>query len=250
LENRTFQCRALIRIDAWHVLQLPLLPQLCYPEAAMMTRDELRKALHNRLEACDAVLAMWEAGSVAFDRADERSDLDIGVLAGADSLKTVWQAVDRAPDDVGGFSIRWENPVHIFKGMTQRIYRPKRGRRWLDLDIGIFQDTAEDLYLQPQRHGRATILFDRSEGTRTANARSSTARIRSGSCRESEWLAPDWLVSGATTHTSSESSAAIWRSACRPGESIPSSLVRRMRIEELYRAKLTPLQWEGVGSSE
>jgi hypothetical protein len=65
---------------------------------------------------------------------------------------------------------------------------------------------------------------------RTANARSSTWRMRSGSCSDSEWLAPDWLVSGATTHTSWLNSPAIWRSACRPAVSMPSSLVRRIRM--------------------
>ena len=70
---------------------------------------------------------------------------------------------------------------------------------------------------------------------RTAKARSSTLRMRSGSCSESEWLAPDWLVSGATTHTSWESCSAISRSACRPGESMPSSLVRRMRMGQCTR---------------
>jgi len=138
-----------------------------------MDRPELRAALRDQLVACDDVLAMWEAGSAAFGRADERSDLDIGLLVrtGAESVERAWQAVERGLDDVGGFSLRWENPVHIFKGMVQRVYRPTRARRWLDLDVGIFQESAEDLYLQPQRHGRATILFDRSEGQRTANVR-------------------------------------------------------------------------------
>src|SRR5438477_13075402 len=126
-----------------------------------MDRQALRAALHDRLLKSDAVLAMWEAGSAAFDRADERSDLDIGLLVrtGAESIERAWQAVERGLDDVGGYSIRWENPVHIFKGMVQRVYRPTRARRWLDLDVGIFQESAEDLYLQPQRHGRAIILF-------------------------------------------------------------------------------------------
>src|SRR5688572_2088734 len=136
----------------------------------MLDRLELRNALHDRLVRCDDVLAMWEAGSAAFDRADERSDLDIGLLVREDSLGRVWEAVERGLEDAGGFSIRWENPVHIFKGMTQRVYRPTRARRWLDLDIGIFEESADDLYLQPQRHGRATILFDRSDGQRTSQA--------------------------------------------------------------------------------
>ena len=66
---------------------------------------------------------------------------------------------------------------------------------------------------------------------RTAKARSSMLRMRKGSCSDSEWLAPDWLVSGATTQTSSvRAGRPISRSACRPGESMPSSLVMRMRM--------------------
>jgi hypothetical protein len=137
----------------------------------MLDRLELRNALHDRLVACDDVLAMWEAGSAAFDRADERSDLDIGLLVRDGSASRVWEVVERGLEDAGAFSIRWENPVHIFKGMTQRVYRPTGARRWLDLDIGIFPESVEDLYLQPQRHGRATILFDRSEGKRTSQSK-------------------------------------------------------------------------------
>jgi hypothetical protein len=136
-----------------------------------MTRDELRAALHARLVQCTEVLAMWEAGSAAFDRADERSDLDLGVLARTGSIASVWETVEAALNDVGGFTIRWENPVHIFKGMTQRVYRPARAPRWLDLDIGIFDESADDLYLQPQRHGHATILFDRTETQRASQSK-------------------------------------------------------------------------------
>jgi hypothetical protein len=135
-----------------------------------MTRDELRAAIHTRLHECDAALAAWEAGSAAFGRADAYSDLDLGVLARTGTVDAVWQAVERGLEDVGGFSIRWQNPAHIFKGMTQRVYRPARGDRWPDLDVGVFQEDAEDLYLQPQRHGHATILFDRTPTQRTAGA--------------------------------------------------------------------------------
>ena len=118
-------------------------------------------------------MTCWQCGKRGPRRsvADDRSDLDIGVLARAGSIERVWKEIELELNDVGGFSIRWENPVHIFKGMTHCVYRPARADRWLDLDIGVFQDGTEDLYLQPQRHGRATILFDRSEGQRTADVR-------------------------------------------------------------------------------
>src|ERR1700738_2070620 len=64
----------------------------------------------------------------------------------------------------------------------------------------------------------------------TAKRRASTSRRRSGRLSESEWDTPDWSVSGATTHTSSESTRAIFSSTSRPGAKMPSSLVNRMRI--------------------
>jgi hypothetical protein len=127
-----------------------------------MDRLQLRAALREELEKHDAVLAMWEAGSHAFERADEYSDLDIGLLVREGALADAWAAVDRALERIGGFDLRWENPVHIFKGMTQRVYRLRDASPWLHLDIGVFQEPVDDLYLQTQRHGRAEVIFDRT----------------------------------------------------------------------------------------
>src|SRR5688500_18417596 len=127
-----------------------------------MTRLELRAALHDELVKHDNVLAMWEAGSHAFARADQYSDLDIGLLVREGTLEQAWAAVDRALERVGGFHLRWQLPGHIFKGMTQRVYQLRATAPWLALDIGIFQKSAEDLYLDEPRHGRAEVLFDRT----------------------------------------------------------------------------------------
>ena len=56
-----------------------------------------------------------------------------------------------------------------------------------------------------------------------------TSRMRIGRDSDSEWPAPLWLTSGATTQTSLESWVAISISASRPGAWMPSSLVTRMR---------------------
>ena len=51
----------------------------------------------------------------------------------------------------------------------------------------------------------------------TAKCRSPISRRRSGSLSESECETPDWSLSGATIHTSSESARAIFSQASRPG---------------------------------
>src|SRR6185437_11451828 len=56
-----------------------------------------------------------------------------------------------------------------------------------------------------------------------------TSRARIGLTIDSEWPAPLWLNSGATTQTSLDRCAAISISASSPGAWMPSSLVTRMR---------------------
>ena len=127
-----------------------------------MTRINVRDSLEQHLRRCDSVIAMWEAGSTAFGREDEYSDLDIGVLSREGSNPEVWQAVDEAFKELGGVGLRWNEPNPLFAGMDKRVFRPRRANRWLQVDIGMFPEDAGELYNQPERHGRIVVLFDRA----------------------------------------------------------------------------------------
>jgi hypothetical protein len=106
---------------------------------------------------------MWEAGSTGFHRADDYSDLDIGILSRAGSNEKVWAIVDQAFDDLGGLALRWSEPNPLFEGMDKRVFRPLKATRWLQVDIGMFPESASELYNQPERHGTISVIFDRSE---------------------------------------------------------------------------------------
>jgi len=126
-----------------------------------MTRIDVRNSLEQRLRECDSVLAMWEAGSAAFHRSDEYSDLDIGVLTRTGRNDEVWNVVDKAFEDLGGLALRWSEPNPQFSGMDKRIFRPLKAARWLQVDVGLFPDTAAELYNEPERHGAIVVIFDR-----------------------------------------------------------------------------------------
>jgi hypothetical protein len=128
----------------------------------LVTRERLRAALERETSACPEVLAMWEAGSAAFARNDELSDLDIGFLVRTGTHAAAWAAVDRAVDACGGASLRWNEPNPLWAGMDKRTIRLRRANRWLQLDIGIFEETATELYNEPERHGTAHVCFDRT----------------------------------------------------------------------------------------
>src|SRR5688500_20157721 len=98
---------------------------------------------------------MWESGSHAFARADEYSDLDVGLLVREGTLDAAWAAIDRGLQRVGGFDLRWQLPGHTFKGITPRVSPPRRGGRWLALALRLSQETAEDLDLYEPPHALA-----------------------------------------------------------------------------------------------
>lgn len=125
-----------------------------------MTRQDVRDRLQTYLARCPSVLAVWEAGSAAFDRDDEYSDLDVGVLATVGSNNEVWDVVGWAFDELGGLAFRWNEPNPIFSGVDKRIFRPRGAREWFQVDIGIYPETATELYNQPTRHGQVRVLFD------------------------------------------------------------------------------------------
>jgi hypothetical protein len=127
-----------------------------------MNRDLVRDRLEAQLAACPQVLAAWEAGSAAFDRVDPLSDLDIGVLAKAGANEAVWTAVGRVFEELGGISFLWSEPNPVFAGVDKRIYRPKGAPEFFQVDIGIFPETATELFNQAERHGRVRVLFDRA----------------------------------------------------------------------------------------
>ncbi len=97
--------------------------------------------------------------------------------------------------------------------------------------VGATIDTAEDEIRQAVGHD---VVVHRSSPSRRPAAHgiglvADLAHTQRLVQRQRVALA-DWLASGATTVMSSESLAAICRSACRPGASMPSLLVTRMRI--------------------
>ena len=66
-----------------------------------MTRTLVRDTLRDHLAPCPSVLAMWEAGSAAFGRVDDFSDLDIGLLSRTGTNVEVWAVGDTACEALG-----------------------------------------------------------------------------------------------------------------------------------------------------
>jgi len=124
-----------------------------------------RAAVRAGLAACDGALAAWEAGSAAFGRADELSDLDVGVLCapgrGEDVLDAIEAAVRTAHADLDV----WAVGRSMFG--VQRFWQPRSSLDdapicMVDASVIEHGEQTEEWreLLRPERHGRALTLHD------------------------------------------------------------------------------------------
>ena len=124
-----------------------------------------RAAVIAALEQCDVAVAAWEAGSAAFGRADESSDLDVAVLCDPDAGGEVLDAIEQHLRELDPRLVRWDVGRSTFG--VQRFWRPAVGVAepgWCMVDTSVMElDRERDLWqelLRPERHGRALELYD------------------------------------------------------------------------------------------
>ena len=124
-----------------------------------VTREQLLHTLHTTLEAEPAVLAAWEAGSAAFGAADGYSDIDLAAIASDEAdLEALFAKVEAA---LGPIDLRYHTPQPAWHGHAQRFYHVEGASPFLMVDLCFMRAGARDHFLEPRRHGRARVLFDR-----------------------------------------------------------------------------------------
>jgi predicted nucleotidyltransferase len=127
--------------------------------------ERARAAVRAALADCPDALAAWEAGSAAFGRADESSDLDVGVLCAADAGTLVLDRIGDALATIDDHPIdAWDHGRSLFG--VQRFWRPRPAgdESWCMVDVSVIElERQRDEWgelLSPERHGRALPLHD------------------------------------------------------------------------------------------
>ncbi len=131
-------------------------------------REKALTILTETLQNHPDVLAAWEGGSAATGRLDQYSDIDLNLWIKDENDEAVWQSISQAVEKIFTIDRTWivDSPI---KGFTQRFFLPKNAENFFFLDIGIFKNSAPDLFLDLERHGRARFLFDKTGTLKTTN---------------------------------------------------------------------------------
>ena len=127
-----------------------------------LTRAALLAAVRAALEPLPFVLCRWEGGSPAFDRADAWSDVDLQCEVDDDQVPATFAAVEAALARVAETSRRFVVPEPAWHGHSQRFYQFANAEPWLMLDLCVMRRGTPNKFNEPEVHGAAHVLFDRS----------------------------------------------------------------------------------------
>jgi len=126
---------------------------------ATITRGELKDALHRTLQESDAVDAVWEGGSAAFDADDDLSDVDVVAVVADDAVIATFARVEAALGALSPVTLRHEMPGTA--GYAQVFYRLRDAGEFLVVDLAIIRRSDPLIFREVELHGRGRTWFDR-----------------------------------------------------------------------------------------
>lgn len=105
--------------------------------------------------------AAWIGGSDAFGRADARSDVDLSVLVDPDRGDDAFALVEAALAEVGGIDAVYRVPEPTWHGHRQAFYQLRGLPESAMVDLCVMRADRLAPFLDPVRHGRPIVWFDR-----------------------------------------------------------------------------------------
>jgi hypothetical protein len=126
-----------------------------------LTRSDLTDALVAAFEPLAWADALWEAGSAAFGRDDEWSDLDLSLQVAPGRRDEALEVADRVLATLSPVEIRWRVPEPTWHGHAQCFWRLRDAGEYLLVDLAVMERGAPDRFLQSERHGRPVVRFDK-----------------------------------------------------------------------------------------
>ncbi len=132
----------------------------------MILRENIIPPLIERLRKEDFILAAWEGGSIAFNRSDEWSDIDLAVVVKDGKAGDVFAIVEEALNKITPIDLKHiiQNPG--WEGHEQAFYKLKNTSKFLLIDLSVINESAPDKLLEPEIHGNAVVHFDKTGVTK------------------------------------------------------------------------------------
>ena len=127
----------------------------------MLTRPQIINALTVALQPRDFVRAAFIGGSAATGRLDDLSDIDLFLFVVTGQIEPAAKAIDDALRALSPVNIHWRLPMPTWHGFNQAFYQLKNAPEHLMIDWLMVEAGQQHPWLEVERHGTPTILFDK-----------------------------------------------------------------------------------------
>lgn len=138
----------------------------------MEFKNQILQIFHQTFKNDESVLAVWEGGSAANSTSDEYSDLDLNILASRND-EAIFKRIEEALGAVSEITSVWNEPKSIWPDLTQKVYFLKDSPKHFFVDVAVFPQSSPQIlseFMQPERHGKPVILFDKANFIQTQNS--------------------------------------------------------------------------------
>jgi predicted nucleotidyltransferase len=110
----------------------------------------------------DEILSFFEAGSAAFKRNDEYSDLDFGIVVKDDFVDETIEILHSIMNSISPIEEKYILPQPTWHGHWQGFYHLKDTSPYFLLDVLIIKESSPDNLSDVEEHGVPIIYFDKT----------------------------------------------------------------------------------------
>ena len=129
--------------------------------SASPTREQIIRNVAAALEPVEAVRALWMMGSIAFDRLDELSDIDLVLDVRPDDISVAWDVIENTLESLAPLDYRHAMPQPTWHGHEQRFFHLVDTPQHLLIDAVIMKSGHGPRFDEIERHGTPSVLFDK-----------------------------------------------------------------------------------------
>ena len=128
----------------------------------MIKRNDVLTSLIETLKPISFIHGLIEGGATSFDRVDEWSDIDLGLVADDDKLLDSIEFIDQALEKVSPIDVKYKIPQPTWHGNEQIFYRLKNASKYLLIDLVLVKLSEVDDPMPIEIHGHPVVHFDKT----------------------------------------------------------------------------------------